>query len=102
MDEPSAILPEGLCGDLLRLLGPEPLAIDELVRQAAAGAAEVQEALAELELDDRITRHPGNRVSRARLKRPLAAVIRDRLAVDETESECDATRPGMAASARSL
>lgn len=65
MDEPSAILPEGLCGDLLRLLGPEPLAIDELVRQAAAGAAEVQEALAELELDDRITRHPGNRVSRA-------------------------------------
>ncbi|WGF89247.1 DNA-processing protein DprA [Marinivivus vitaminiproducens] len=60
-----AEMPDGLSGALLRLLGPEPLAVDELVRQVAAGAAEVQEALAELELDDRIARHPGNRVSRA-------------------------------------
>ena len=45
-------------------LAPEPLAVDELVRQCQASAADVQEALLELELAGRITRHPGNRVSR--------------------------------------
>jgi DNA processing protein len=56
-------------GDLLdRLqerLGPEPLLVDELIRQCHASTAEVQQALLELELDGRLERHPGNRVSLA-------------------------------------
>ena len=46
-------------------LGPEPLLVDELIRQCHASTAEVQRALLELELDGRIERHPGNRVSLA-------------------------------------
>jgi DNA processing protein len=53
--------------DLLRRLcerlGPEPLLVDELIRQCQASTAEVQRALMELELDGRLERHPGNRVS---------------------------------------
>ncbi len=45
-------------------LAPEPLPVDELVRQCQASAADVQEALLELELAGRIAWHPGNRVSR--------------------------------------
>lgn len=45
-------------------LAPEPLAVDELVRQCGAAAAEVQQALFELELEGRIAWHPGNRVAR--------------------------------------
>jgi DNA processing protein len=56
-------------GDLLGLvrerLGPEPLLVDELIRQCHASTAEVQQALLELELDGRLERHPGNRVSLA-------------------------------------
>jgi DNA processing protein len=46
-------------------LGPEPLLVDELIRQCHASSAEVQHALMELELDGRIERHPGGRVSLA-------------------------------------
>jgi DNA processing protein len=46
-------------------LGPEPLLVDELIRQCHASTAEVQRALLELELDGRLERHPGNRVSLA-------------------------------------
>jgi DNA processing protein len=46
-------------------LGPEPLLVDELIRQCHASTAEVQRALLELELEGRIERHPGNRVSLA-------------------------------------
>jgi DNA processing protein len=46
-------------------LGPEPLLVDELIRQCRASTAEVQRALMELELDGRLERHPGNRVSLA-------------------------------------
>jgi predicted Rossmann fold nucleotide-binding protein DprA/Smf involved in DNA uptake len=42
-----------------------PLLVDELVRQCHASTAEVQRALLELELDGRLERHPGNRVSLA-------------------------------------
>ena len=45
--------------------GPEPLLVDELIRQCRASTAEVQRALMELELDGRLERHPGNRVSLA-------------------------------------
>jgi DNA processing protein len=54
-----------LLGRLCERLGPEPLLVDELIRQCRASTAEVQRALMELELDGRLERHPGNRVSLA-------------------------------------
>jgi DNA processing protein len=54
-----------LLGRLCERLGPEPLLVDELIRQCQASTAEVQRALLELELDGRLERHPGNRVSLA-------------------------------------
>jgi DNA processing protein len=54
-----------LLGWLCERLGPEPLLVDELIRQCQASTAEVQRALLELELDGRLERHPGNRVSLA-------------------------------------
>ena len=54
-----------ICGRLCERLGPEPLLVDELIRQCQASTAEVQRALLELELDGRLERHPGNRVSLA-------------------------------------
>lgn len=47
------------------LLSHAPVAVDELVRQSGAGAADVQMALIELELAGRITRHAGGKVSLA-------------------------------------
>ncbi|MGH6900030.1 MAG: DNA-processing protein DprA [Geminicoccaceae bacterium] len=52
-------------GRVCERLGPEPLLVDELIRQCQASTAEVQRALMELELDGRLERHPGNRVSLA-------------------------------------
>jgi DNA processing protein len=54
-----------LIGRVCERLGPEPLLVDELIRQCQASTAEVQRALLELELDGRLERHPGNRVSLA-------------------------------------
>jgi len=68
---PSLPLPAApaAAGDVLgrvqERLGPEPLLVDELIRQCHASTAEVQRALLELELDGRLERHPGNRVSLA-------------------------------------
>ncbi|MDP5280902.1 DNA-processing protein DprA [Sphingomonas sp. DG1-23] len=45
------------------LLGPVPVAIDELIRQSGVGAAVVQTILLELELAGRLERHAGGRVS---------------------------------------
>ncbi|WP_413060766.1 DNA-processing protein DprA [Sphingomonas carotinifaciens] len=45
------------------LLGPVPVAIDELIRQANAAPAIVHTALLELELAGRLERHAGARVS---------------------------------------
>ena len=45
------------------LLGPVPVAIDELIRQANAAPAIVQTVLLELELAGRLERHAGGRVS---------------------------------------
>jgi DNA processing protein len=56
-----------LLGRVRERLGPEPLLVDELIRQCHASTAEVQQALLELELDGRLERHPGNRVSLATL-----------------------------------
>ncbi len=45
------------------LLGPAPLAVDELLRQCQVSAPLVSMVLLELELAGRIDRHPGNRVA---------------------------------------
>ncbi|HWU73160.1 MAG TPA: DNA-protecting protein DprA, partial [Sphingomonas sp.] len=45
------------------LLGPVPVAIDELIRQSGLAPAMVALILLELELAGRIERHAGGRVS---------------------------------------
>ena len=45
------------------LLGPSPVAVDELLRQCHLSAPAVRSVLLELELAGRLERHPGNRVS---------------------------------------
>jgi DNA processing protein len=47
------------------LLGPTPVAVDELIRQAGLAPGIVQMVLLELELAGRLERHAGGRVSRA-------------------------------------
>lgn len=47
------------------LLGPSPVLLDEVARQAQLSAAIVNQVLLELELAGGIIRHPGNRVSLA-------------------------------------
>lgn len=47
------------------LLGPVPVAVDELVRQSGLGPAVVQTVLLELELAGRLERHAGGRTSLA-------------------------------------
>ena len=62
---PPRELPAGpLDSRLLLVLGPEPVSIDELIRQCHASPAAVQEVILELELEGRIERHPGGRVAR--------------------------------------
>ena len=48
---------------VVALLGPSPVPVDELVRQAGLAPAIVQTVLLELELAGRLTRHAGARVS---------------------------------------
>jgi len=48
---------------IVGLLGPVPLPVDEIVRQAAIDAATVQMVLLELELAGRIDRHAGGRIA---------------------------------------
>lgn len=49
--------------DLTGLLGPVPVAVDELIRQSALAPAVVATVLLELELAGRLERHAGGRVS---------------------------------------
>lgn len=58
---PAATLQDRIC----ERLGTEPLLVDELIRQCHAHSSEMQHALFELELEGRIERHAGNRVSLA-------------------------------------
>ncbi|WP_174298833.1 DNA-processing protein DprA, partial [Sphingomonas bacterium] len=51
--------------DVARLLGPVPVAVDELIRQSSLSPAAVQTVLLELELAGRLERHAGGRVSAA-------------------------------------
>ena len=50
---------------VVSLLGPVPVAVDELVRQSGLAPAVVQTVLLELELGGRLERHAGGRVSLA-------------------------------------
>ena len=50
-------------GAVVELLGPDPVMVDELVRQCHLSAPAVRAVLLELELAGRLERHPGNRVS---------------------------------------
>ncbi|HML13720.1 MAG TPA: DNA-processing protein DprA [Xanthobacteraceae bacterium] len=55
--------PDGADSDIAGLLGPTPVAIDDLVRLSGASAATVRRVLLELELAGRIERHGGGLVS---------------------------------------
>ncbi|WP_424362549.1 DNA-processing protein DprA [Methylocystis parvus] len=48
---------------IMSLLGPAPVAVDELIRIAGLSAREVQGVLVELDLDGRLERHGANSVS---------------------------------------
>ncbi len=48
---------------MLEALGSVPTAVDELVRRCQVSAASVAEVLLALELEGRLERHRGNRVS---------------------------------------
>jgi DNA processing protein len=61
VSRPSGTLPEHIS----TLLGVEPMLVDEVIRQCHASPSAVQNALLDLELDGRLKRHPGNRISRA-------------------------------------
>jgi DNA processing protein len=54
---------EGDTSKVLHALGAEPTAVDELVRRCQVSAAAVAEVLLTLELEGRLERHRGNRVS---------------------------------------
>jgi DNA processing protein len=54
---------EGERRSLIDLLGPTPVAVDELVRQSGQDAATVQLVLLELELAGRVERHAGAKIS---------------------------------------
>jgi DNA processing protein len=54
---------DGDRGRIAELLGPTPVAVDEIVRQSGQPAAAVQLVLLELELAGRVERHAGARVS---------------------------------------
>ncbi len=48
---------------IIELLGPSPVDVDELIRRSGASAGAVLIVLLELELAGKLTRHPGNKVS---------------------------------------
>ncbi|MAF48949.1 MAG: DNA-processing protein DprA [Alphaproteobacteria bacterium] len=54
---------EAARGTLKKLLGPTPIAVDELIRRCQMSLAVVSMVLLELELAGRLERHPGNQVS---------------------------------------
>ncbi len=63
---PALVAMEADAGDraaLVRLLGPAPVPVDELIRQSGLGTAIVQAVLLELELAGRLERQAGGRVA---------------------------------------
>jgi DNA processing protein len=67
-DQPTEItnesLPNGSLEAVTALLGPTPIAVDELSRWCQLSAPVVRAALLELDLAGRLEWHPGNRISR--------------------------------------
>jgi DNA processing protein len=61
--QPPADASDGERRDLTGLLGPVPVAVDELIRQSGLAPAVVATVLLELELAGRLERHAGGRVS---------------------------------------
>ncbi len=55
--------PEALKELVCELLGPSPVEIDELIRLSDSSTAKIQSVLLDLELDGRLERHGGGRVS---------------------------------------
>jgi DNA processing protein len=55
--------PDGEAAKVVEALGAVPTAVDELVRRCQVSAAAVAEVLLALELEGRLERHRGNRVS---------------------------------------
>jgi DNA processing protein len=60
---PPADRAEGIRALVEEKLGPEPVEVDELVRQCRVPAADLLTVLLELELAGRVQRHPGNRIA---------------------------------------
>ncbi|MBB6424315.1 DNA-processing protein DprA [Sphingopyxis sp. JAI128] len=60
---PSSDAGDGERRTLVGLLGPTPVAVDELVRQSGQAASTVQLILLELELAGRVERHAGAKIS---------------------------------------
>ena len=58
--------PPTLVGDIVALLGPAPVSIDDIVRATGAAVADVQAVMIELDLAGRLERHGGGRVSLVR------------------------------------
>ncbi len=54
---------ENTAATILERLGPTPVPVDELIRQCSFSAPLVRTVLLELELEGRLERHPGDRVS---------------------------------------
>jgi DNA processing protein len=57
--------PSGTMGQVLEMLGPTPVAVDDLVRRCHLSAPTVQAILLDLELSGLVEMLPGNRVARA-------------------------------------
>jgi len=62
---PAATGPLDLARLVAEQLSPEPLLVDDLIRQCGAPTADVHRTLLDLELEGRLERHPGGRVSLA-------------------------------------
>jgi len=63
--EPATEAEPDLRAAIESLLGPSPVAVDEIVRQSGAAAGAVQLVLLELDLAGRLDRHAGGKVSLA-------------------------------------
>jgi DNA processing protein len=61
--EPDAQTLRSARTELLRLLGPTPVAVDELIRECQFSPAVIQTILLELDLAGRLDRQPGGRVA---------------------------------------
>ncbi|MBP6030109.1 MAG: DNA-processing protein DprA [Sphingobium sp.] len=60
---PESVTGQGDVADIITLLGPVPVLVDELIRQSGQPSSAVQMALLELELAGRLERHAGGRVA---------------------------------------